>query len=325
MISNLLWAVLVLALLAAAFAPLESLGWWSKSGADEASETVAKTISGELDDNVAKTDYDHYVIYLSGIGAIDGDSVPPEEFPLIDGLRERLPNFCIINDVFPYSVSNNGLTAQRPLAWLWSRIEKARLKKPEALSGMLINARNAIQLFVSADRRYGPTYNLGTAQEVIRSLVRHGYELGSGKPVTLIGWSGGGQISIGAAWYIAGAGFPISVVSLGGMLSDDPGLDRVEHLWHLYGTKDGLQAMGSVLFAGRWPKAVFSPWTRAMKAGKITMIPIGPFQHAVKEHYFDLESTGPDGRTYLQVSLDGIVAVLTGEEVKVIPTDEKTK
>lgn len=256
-------AVLLVVLLVAAVAPLESLGWWSDKGAEEAKETIGKIASGTLDDDLPKTDYEHYVVYLSGIGALDGASIPAEEEPLLQGLRDRLPNALVINDVFPYSVANNALTGSRALSRMWRHVEKTRLAKPESLLGFLINGRNAMQLFVSADRRYGPTFNLGTAQEIGRSLVRHGYELGSGKRVSLVGWSGGGQVSIGAAWYLGAVGIPVDVVSLGGMLSDDPGLDRVKHLWHLHGTRDGWERMGRVIFAGRWPSAPFSPWTTA--------------------------------------------------------------
>ena len=312
--------VMFLVALAAMAAPLESLGWWSEKGADEATRSLALLASGELDDDLPKTDYEHYVFYLSGIGALDGASIPPEELPLLDGLAQRLPGAVVISDVFPYSPSNRALTGNRAFAWMWRRIEKVRLHKPESALGMLINARNALQLFVSADRRYGPTFSLGTADEIGRSLVEHGYELGSGKRVTLVGWSGGGQVALGAAWFLGGAGIPVDVVSLGGMLSNDPGLDRVEHLWHLHGTRDGWERMGRVIFTGRWPRYPFSHWNQAKKDGRLTEIPIGPFTHAVSGHYFDPEATAPDGRSYLQVSLDGIVAVLTGEQVQIAPS-----
>jgi hypothetical protein len=316
---NLLVGAVILVLLAGAVAPLESLGWWSEKGADEASRTLARIASGELDDDLPKTDHAHYVVYLSGIGALDGASIPAEEQPLLDGLQARLPGALVINDVFPYSPANRALTGSRALSAMWRHIESARLKKPESVLGFLVNGRNALQLFTSADRRYGPTFSLGTAQEIGRSLVQHGYELGGGKRVTLIGWSGGGQVSVGAAWFLAGAGIPVDVVSLGGMLSDDPGLDRVEHLWHLHGTRDGWERMGRFIFAGRWPSAPFSHWNKALKSGRLTEIPIGPFQHSVTEHYFDPDAHAPDGRSYLQVSLDGIVAVLTGQPVTVCP------
>lgn len=318
MIWNILIGLGVLLLLFMTFAPLEALGWWASKGADEAAETVQELTTTD-DGNDSPVPWEHYVVYLSGVGAIDGNSVPPEELPLIEALSERLPNTCVIHDVFPYSVSNRGLTAQRPTAALWRWVEKLRLKNPESAAGMLVNGRNALQLFVCADRRYGPAYNVGTAQEVMRALRRNGYQADSGVPVTLIGWSGGAQIAIGAAWYLGMGKMPIQVVSVGGMLSDDYGLDRVRHLWHLRGTKDPLEKLGGIMFAGRWPHAVFSPWTKAMKEGRIDMITLGPMQHNVKDHYFDPNSFAPDGRSYLQVTIDAIIAVLTGKAVQTIP------
>ncbi|MGC3995755.1 MAG: hypothetical protein QM779_16820 [Propionicimonas sp.] len=319
MIVGLLAGIGVLVLLALTVAPLESLGWWSARGADEAAETIEELTTPD-DGNDAPVPYDHYLVYLSGIGAIDGKSVPPEELPLIEGLSKRLPGTCVIHDVFPYSVTNRGLTGQRPTAALWRWVEKLRLKNPESLAGMLVNGRNAMQLFVCADRRYGPAYNIGTAREVARALRKHGYQFDSNKTVTLVGWSGGAQIAIGAAWYL-GMKVPIQVVSIGGMMSDDYGLDRVKRLWHLRGSKDPFEKLGGIMFAGRWPHAVFSPWSNAMEDGRIDIIDIGPMQHNVKNHYFDQNAIAPDGRNFMQVTLDAIVAVLTGLPVRTVPLD----
>lgn len=321
MLTILLIGLLVFILLALTVAPLEALGWWSAKGAEEAAQTVQEILTP--DDGIDTPEpYEHYIVYLSGIGAIDGHSIPPEELPLVEAL-EALPKTCVIRDVFPYSVTNQGLTGQRALSWLWRRIEKSRLSKPEALAGMLVNARNAMQLFVSSDRRYGPAYNLGTAREVLQALRRRGYQLDNGKPVTLIGWSGGAQISIGAAWYLGMGRMPVRVVSIGGMMSDDPGLARVNHLWHLRGTKDIFEKLGGVMFAGRWPKAVFSPWSDALAEGRIDLIDLGPMQHNGSEHYFDPDTIAPDGRSYLQVTIDAVVAVLTGAPVRTVPSDPR--
>ena len=316
---TLLIGVLVLVLVVMAMGPLESLGWWSDKGAEKAAATIEQ-LREEHEKAHEKPSCSRYVVYLSGIGAIDGESRPPEEEPFIAAIRAGTPDACLITDVFPYSVSNQGLTAQRPLSRLWKKIEQARFKNPEAMLAMLVNLRNAIQLFVSADRRYGPTYNIGTAQQVLESLLRHGYRLGSGVPVTLVGWSGGAQISVGAAWYLGLTKIPLELISIGGMMSDDYGLDRLRHVYHLRGTNDPFEKLGWVMFAGRWPIAVGSPWSRATKEGRITIYDIGPMQHNVKDHYFDPEAFAPDGRSYLQVTSDAVVALLNGTEVKVIPT-----
>lgn len=317
MLTILLIGLLVFVLLALTVAPLEALGWWSTRGADEAAQTVQELLVEDDGDDTPEP-FEHYIVYLSGIGAIDGHSIPDEELPLLDALK-ALPHTGVIQDVFPYSVTNKSLTGQRTLSWLWKRIEKRRFKNPNALAGMLINGRNAAQLFVSSDRRYGPAYNLGTAREVVQALRRKGYQLDGGKPVTLIGWSGGAQISIGAAWYLGMGKIPVRVVSIGGMMSDDPGLDRVDHLWHLRGSNDVLEKLGGVMFAGRWPRAAFSPWNKALRDGRIDLIELGPMHHNGKAHYYDPNTLAPDGRSYLQVTIDAVVAVLTDQPVRTIP------
>lgn len=317
MILSLLVIMLITVLLFLAFGPLESLGWWRERGADDARATLERIRVAQQEDP-AEPAAEHFVVYLSGIGAIDGASVPPEELPLVEELRHRLPTFSIANDVFPYSVSNRGLTAQRLLAGLWKRIEKLRIANPTSFMPFLVNGRNAIQLFVCADRRYGPTYNIGTAQEILKSLLRHGYRLGSGVPVTLIGWSGGAQIALGASWFLGLAELPLRVISLGGMMTDDIGLDRIQLLTHLRGTEDVFEKMGRRIFPGRWPGAIGSPWSRARAEGRIVEIDLGPIHHNDKEHYYDPDTYAPDGRSYLQISIDAIHSVLIGEPVKAI-------
>jgi len=43
--------------------------------------------------------------------------------------------------------------------------------------------------------------------------------------------------------------------------------------------------------------------------------------HNGKEHYFDTKTVAPDGRSYLQVTIDAVVAVLTRQPVKTIPAE----
>ena len=316
MIALLLIGLFGLIFVSAALAPMESLGWWAGWG-DKPPQKNEFAAEDEYSAALAP-EADFYLVYLSGIGAISGTSVPAEEYPFIDGLRKRLSKAEIISDIYPYSVTNNGLTGQRGFAWLWRTLEKIGQTPGSklAIMTMVINLRNAFQLFVSADRRYGPVYNLGIGNTVYDGLLRHGMHPHSSKPIVMLGWSGGGQISIGSVEYLAGLPGPIYVISVGGMLSDDPGLEKVDHLWHLYGVADPLQALGGVMFAGRWPIMPKSPWNTAMADGRIDMICLGQFTHNGEGNYFDMVTpvtNDKKGRTHGQKTLDTIVRILNEE------------
>ncbi len=310
MIGMLLFGLLALIFVSAALAPLESLGWWAWGGAKPPRPDQLEAV--EASQKIPEPAKDFYLVYLSGIGAISGTSIPEEEYPFIHRLEAQLGNAKVISDIYPYSVTNTGLTVQPVMAGLWKRIERMRSKDPDSAPALVVNLRNAFQLFVSADRRYGPIYNLGVANEIMRGLIRHGYRPLKRKPVVLLGWSGGGQIAIGAVSYLAPMIGDVYVVSVGGMLSDDIGLHQVKHLWHLYGEKDQLQALGQKLFSGRWPTKPQSPWNRARRAGKIELISLGPFKHNGQGNYFDMATELPDeNRTYGEKTLDTIGQVLT--------------
>ena len=314
MITYLFIGLFLLLFVTAALAPLESLGWWagwSRKGTEKDPSEFSNDAATIVEDEP-----DFYVIYLSGIGAISGDSFPDEEYPFLHGLESRLPDAKVITDVYPYSVTNNGLTGQRLLSGLWRRIENLRLKNPNSVLSLFVNLRNALQMFVSADRRYGPIYNLGIANEIYRVLREKGYHPANKRPIILLGWSGGGQIAIGSAGYLAALPSPLYVISLGGMLSDDPGLEKLTHLWHLYGVADPLQALGGVLYAGRWPLMPNSPWNTAMANGRIDIICLGSYSHNGKGNYFDMETKLPNdarGRSHGEKTLDTIVHILTDQ------------
>ncbi len=107
MIGLLLIGLFALIFVSAALAPMESFGWWAGWGAKPPKKNeLAEARSGRQH---CEPEADFYLVYLSGIGAISGTSVPAEEYPFIYGLRKRLPKAEIISDIYPYSVTNNGL------------------------------------------------------------------------------------------------------------------------------------------------------------------------------------------------------------------------
>jgi hypothetical protein len=286
-IARLLLLGLFIVLIWALFSPFESLGWWagwSDKGAPQSPAAVEPS-------QVERPQVDQFVVYLGGIGSISGDFLYPEEIAFLDEVQQRVPSVAIVRDVFPYAMNNRGLTGQGFFAWLWRLCKKMGFQGKYLLKGLVI-MRNLFQVAVSADRRYGPIYNYGAAEVIRKGLLRQGYRIGSGTPVSLIGYSGGGQIAVGAAAYLQPAlAAPLQIISLGGVMSDDPGITKIKHLFHLYGTKDPVQAIGAFAYAGRWPLLPYSPWNQAKVEGKITLATVGPVGHLDPGGYFEVKSS----------------------------------
>lgn len=285
--------------------PLESLRWWSNKGEQEVRSSFELLPPPEAGDSSAT----QFAVYLSGIGVLAGDELANREQAFLQGLEDEVPGLVVVADVFPYAVDNRGLT-QRATMWLWRMLDWIRRRWPFNPLPFLIQLRNVSQVLVSADRRYGPTQSIGLAQEIWRSLQLHGYRFGSGVPVTIIGYSGGGQMGLGAGWFLAGLGIPVSLISIGGVFGDDPGLDRMGHVWDLYGTKDRVRWLGPIAFPGRWPTAPLSRWGRAKHEGRVTQRVIGTMKHDGADAYFGRRRTGADGRVHADVTREAVVEIL---------------
>ncbi|MGF1517073.1 MAG: CAAX protease [Nodosilinea sp.] len=312
LVLNFVWIGLVALVVAGLLAPLETLGWWAGWYDDEVNTTVN---AGELADPMADpSQISRYVVYLDGIGISSFEYLPDiEEF--LDTLAPTLPqDVALIRGIMPYSVMNAPLNEDRPLSFLWRYADKLRFANPMSVLGLLVNIRNVLVVGVSADKRYGPLYNQGIAQVVFNGLVKNGYQIGSGTPVTLIGYSGGGQMSCASAPYLKRAlGAPIDVISLGGVMSANINLLKLEHLYHLSGEKDVVEKLGPKIFPGRWKIFPLSYWNRAKRRGKISFISLGPVGHQVPGGILDPKLVLPDGRSSLGQTIDTINAILRGE------------
>ena len=205
------------------------------------------------------------------------------------------------------------MTSQRQLGWFWAWVNKERLRKGSPLRqvGQLINLRNILQLSVSADARYGPVYNYSMAEIILHSLVRHGYTSGSGAPVTLLGYSGGGQIALATAEYVqATLQAPVQVISMGGLMNSSRSLQTIVRLTHLYGSKDSAQRVADWVFPARWPIVRRSDWNQALAAGRLTRVCLGPMGHTGRKSYLDGTVFVEDGRSYRTVTADAIGALI---------------
>ncbi|MBF2065752.1 MAG: CAAX protease [Calothrix sp. C42_A2020_038] len=322
---NLAVIALIAIILAAMLAPLEALGWWAGWFGDSVN-TIAELKAEQTQSSNTSPQISHYIIYLDGVGQAKYEYLPDVERFLRD-LTVALPeNICLIRGVMPYSVVNRSLTTDYPLSWFWQFADRLRIKNPANILGAIINIRNTLVVLVSADQRYGTIYNRGTAQVIYNSLIQNGYQPGSNVPITLIGFSGGGQISMAAAPYLDDALFspPIDIISLGGVFSGNNNILKIGQIYHLAGEKDFLERLGAIVFPKRWKLFFLSYWNRAKRRGKVSLISLGQVGHELPGGLMDPERFLPDGRTYLQQTIDWVVGILQETvPLKVLPPPQK--
>lgn len=314
MIQGLVLVVLGVVLVAWVISPIESLAWWQRSGAREMD--VAR---GELAEALASPapvgrERRTFVLYLSGVAAFDDDQTARAEQKVLDRVVEALPEITLIQSIYPYAVDNRGLVADRFSGPFWRWFARRRQSKVmRALFEVVVDVRNIYQVLVSADARYGPVYSAGLAQTLWHQLRDHGYVAGSDDEVVLLGWSGGAQIGAGAAWYLGQAGVRVNLLSLGGIFTSDPGLERCRKIVHLTGSRDWqARQMAPMVFPGRRSWVKHSAWNRARAEGRLREVVIGPFRHVGKGSYLSA-TRGPDGRSYSIITSQAVVQVLREE------------
>ncbi|RXW31494.1 hypothetical protein [Propioniciclava flava] len=323
MIGWLLGGLVALLVAFALLAPLESLRWWSSQGSVQTRRTLALTTKqpstppATTDAPGASPQPERYVVYLSGIGVVDGEGISLREQAVWHRVQKDLPQVRVIAEVFPYAANDRSLL-QRATSGMWTWLDKRRYRHRESVAPYLINLRNVLQVLVSADPRYGPTFNAGLSLAIWDALREHGYVPGSGVPVTLVGFSGGGQMAVGAASLLSLLGVPVSAVSIGGVFGADPGFDHLQHFWDIRGGRDRLRLLGPLVFPGRWPFTPSSPWHRAMKDGRVTIYDGGPVVHEGRNSYFEGRRVGSDGVMPAD-RLVGILDTILGSPVPQTP------
>jgi predicted Abi (CAAX) family protease len=320
---DLLGISLIAFIFGAFLAPLEALGWWAGWYGEGVEETETMGfVERPVQDG---TPISRYIIYLDGIGQATYRYLPDvEEF--LDRLEASLPkDMVLIRGILPYSVLNLPLTEDRPFAWLWRIADSFQVSRYGSLVGtltsFLINLRNVLIVTVSADGRYGPIYNRGMAQVMYDSLVDHGYQPGSSTPLTLVGFSGGGQIALGALPFLKQSlQASIEVISIAGVISGNARVLQAEHLYHLVGDRDPVERLAPIFFPKRWKLFYLSNWNRAKRRAKISFFSLGAVGHSGAGGVMDSAKTLPDGRTHLQQTLDLVTQIITDA----IPCPEDT-
>lgn len=306
--------LVVTVLVFGALIPREIIRWWLRFETDSHELEEALARARRLPDPTPGWNPGHYLIYLSGVADISGEVESPNETEFIERLRRELANTYAINDIYPYSLANRSPSEKGLMAWYWRAMEKRRQTGNMGRAAVLVQLHNVLRVATSADPRYGPIFNLGTAREMLFGLLRHGYRLGSGTPVTLIGSSGGGQIGLGAAGYLVQMlDAPVLMISLAGVFSSMPSLARVEHLHHIEGTRDFVPALSPILFPSRTAFAFNSYYNRARGEGKVTIHVVGPMTHTDANSYLDAHAHLKSGQSYQDKTVDTVIGILVTE------------
>uniref|UniRef100_B8HJU8 Uncharacterized protein n=1 Tax=Cyanothece sp. (strain PCC 7425 / ATCC 29141) TaxID=395961 RepID=B8HJU8_CYAP4 len=283
-------------------APVGTLVWWFNQNAEmlglKRSSLQQAPSNPSADTGSDSRPINCYIIFFPGVGDFSKNQLTPGEETFLDRLIQQHPNCVAVRDVFPYSVANKDLSAERFLTPLWQAAEEAKgwLDTADAL----IKVRNLWRFAISADDRYWPVYNRGIANTVIdRMDAVHPLpqRCGNALNLILIGTSGGVQVALGAAPYLDQwlQNPAITVISLGGTFNGENGLDAIDQMYHLRGQRDWVENL-NYFFPSRWPWTVASPFNRAQQQGRFYIINIGPHSHSGQTGYLGLARLKPQLR-----------------------------
>lgn len=300
----------VILLISGTLSPIGTLVWWLSQEAENLGfkKDSAKQIQPSKNQNVGTAKLNCYIIFLTGVGDFSTNELTPGEEIFLNGLDHDHANCVIVRDVFPYSVANKGLGGERFLAPLWSFANKAEGWLGAA--NVLIKVRNLWRFAISADERYGPVYNQGIASAIINRMnAAQPIPQNPRQPLKLIliGTSGGGQVALGATQYLdEWLDAQIVVVSVGGVFNGINGFDAANHVYHLWGSRDWVDNIGSIVFPSRWSLTFASPFNQALQQGDYQEIMTGYHEHDGSEGYFGEKIARANRIRYVDLTLQRV-------------------
>ncbi|MGB3300621.1 MAG: hypothetical protein WBA76_20350 [Phormidesmis sp.] len=317
---------LIALLLAGLLSPFEALGWWAgwygdgiethitcrqegQSAAD-LDEPKSERLPAQLLANHYSPPPSRYIVYLDGISQSCVD-YPVRVQNFLDTLAAALPpDMVFVQDILAYSALNRPLTLERPFSSFWRWVNRMESRYPQSPLDIFVNLRNTFQVAVSTDHRYGPVFNRGTAQVILNSLRQRGYR--PGVPITLLGYSGGAQVALGAVTYLKYAlDVPIEVISLSGVVSGNNGIALIDRLYHLQGDRDLLAQIGAMMFPKRWPIFAWTSWNEARADGRLQLISLGPVSHNGATGPIDPVAQLPNGNSHLAQTMAIVMDILS--------------
>jgi hypothetical protein len=176
----------------------------------------------------------------------------------------------------------------------------------QVLAGMLVQANNVIKVGISSDRRYGPILHVEQALKVAEQLAEAGFHPSIGATITLLGYSGGGEMAMGMADDLRRiCRCPVGIITFCGVFSGNQDLSRVEAVTTINGGRDPMELVGHLLFPGRSPLLPFSRWNQALQRGLVRHAPIPGMTHN--------GNAGPFSERHREVVIGAIVAALAAD------------
>lgn len=320
---KLLFLAIVILLLWGILSPVGTLVWWLDHDAQSLRLKRGRTNGSSPDDEAADdatAAIDCYIVFFTGVGDFSTNQLSPGEEQFLDRLTEQHPNCVAIRDVFPYSAANESLDGRRWLAPLWEAAQAARGWFENA--NVIIKIRNLWRFAISIDDRYGPVYNEGVATTIVEEMkAAHPIPDAEQSPyrLILIGTSGGAQVALSSSQYLdQWLDARLIVVSVGGDFAGTKGFESADHIYHLKGRRDWIEDVSTILFPGRWPWTVGSPFNQARRQGRYTVVNTGPHTHDGETGYFGTEPIGQSDTTYLDLTLQRInqLPIWSSEEFK---------
>ena len=226
----------------------------------------------------------HYVVYLDGIHQKESDH-PPRITDFLALLERALgPHSQLLRAIETYTVLPVGLAEDAGSAWFWRRVLNLQEQHPnglvQVLAATLVEANNVIKVGISSDRRYGPILNVELALKVADRLAEAGFHPSSGAPITLLGYSGGGEMAMGMADYLRRiCRCPVRIVTFCGVFSGNQELAKVEGITTVVGSRDPMELVGRLAYPGRSPLLPLTRWNKAISAGTVRHILIPGMTH----------------------------------------------
>lgn len=292
--------------------PVGTLVWWLKQTSENfgVKDNRGRKLASNQNSNSASPSLiiDCYIIFLPGVGDFSANQLTLGEEIFLKKLRQLHQNCVVVSDVFPYSAANESLGGRRFLAPLWRFAEEA--DGWLSMADVLIKIRNLWRLAISVDPRYGKIYNQGLADAIINRMNdAHPIPDQSEQTlkIILIGTSGGAQVALGAAPYLKEWLNPkITVVSVGGVFAGTDGFNAAKNVYHLKGSQDWIENIGTIVFPSRWPWTVGSPFNQAVQQGSFTALTIGSQAHDGETGYFGTNPAKSKDVTYVELTLDAV-------------------